>query len=193
MESSSVVHGRGCRSRGVGHHRTRQSALNCRLATSSAAVGSSSRTLGAEANFGAHGGCKNGAFWGTCQLRRSRQFLETTPYRVSSTEITGYLDSEPNVREICGIAQTNADEEPVYFRVKMVHGESGSPDKFGIIFPTAIRSPCVFLAMEALVAGSSSSINRILPTRGRIRLSTKPRCARTCRHPGRGRRRGEPD
>ena len=37
-------------------------------------------------------------------------FLETTPYRVRSTEITGYLDSEPNVREICGIAQTNADE-----------------------------------------------------------------------------------
>jgi hypothetical protein len=73
---------------------------------------------GAAANFGAHGGCKNGAFWGHVNYV-DHGFLET-PYHVSSTEITGYLEIAPNVRDICGIAQTNADEDPVYFRVRVV-------------------------------------------------------------------------
>ncbi len=89
-------------------------------------------TTGSEANFGAHGGCKNGAFEGHVNFVDHAGYLETTPYHVSSTEITGYINVSENVRDICGIAQTNADEQPVYFRVRMVHGESGSPDKFGI-------------------------------------------------------------
>jgi len=86
---------------------------------------------GAAANFGAHGGCKNGAFWGHVNYV-DHGFLET-PYHVSSTEITGYLEIEPNVRDICGIAQTNADEDPVYFRVRVVgDDESEAVEAFGI-------------------------------------------------------------
>ena len=76
---------------------------------------------GAEGNFGADGGCKNGAFWGHVNYVDHGGFLETTPYHVSSIEVTGYLEIAPNVRDICGIAQTNADEaEPVHFRVRLV-------------------------------------------------------------------------
>ena len=53
---------------------------------------------------------------------------------MSSLEITGYIEIAPNVRDVCGIAQTNADEpQPVYFRVRMVADEEpGTPEAFGI-------------------------------------------------------------
>jgi hypothetical protein len=88
----------------------------------------------AQANFGAHGGCKDGAFWGHVNFVDSGGYVETTPYHVRSVEITGYVEIEPNVRDICGIALTNADEvQPVYFRVRMVgDGENGRPEAFGI-------------------------------------------------------------
>lgn len=86
---------------------------------------------GAMANFGAHGGCKNGAFWGHVNYVDH----ETSPgYHVDSTEITGYLMDAPlpNARDICGIARTNHDET-VRFRVRMVdNGEPGTSDMFGI-------------------------------------------------------------
>jgi len=86
---------------------------------------------GAAANFGAHGGCKNGAFWG--HVNYVDHGVLETPYHVSSLEITGYLEIAPNVRDICGIAQTNADEDPVYFRVRLVgDGESEAVEAFGI-------------------------------------------------------------
>lgn len=86
---------------------------------------------GAMANFGAHGGCKNGAFWGHVNYVDH----ETSPgYHVNSTEITGYLIDPgiPNARDICGVARTNRDES-VRFRVRMVdNGEPGTSDMFGI-------------------------------------------------------------
>lgn len=86
----------------------------------------------AMANFGAHGGCKNGAFWGHVNYVDHG----TAPgYHVNSTEITGYLADplvDPNARDICGIARTNRDET-VRFRVRLVdNGEPGTSDKFGI-------------------------------------------------------------
>src|SRR5690348_8794770 len=58
----------------------------------------------ANVNFGAHGGCKTGAFWGNVNV------LDHTyrpPGRLKSTEITGYLmDAEfQSAGDICGIGE----------------------------------------------------------------------------------------
>src|SRR5438094_5842562 len=70
---------------------------------------------GARANFGAHGGCKNGDWWGHVNYVDHDAVPYTgskSPYHVDSTEITGYLmdGSFPNSRDICGVARTNAGE-----------------------------------------------------------------------------------
>src|ERR1700730_11705878 len=87
---------------------------------------------GKEANFGAHGGCKLGAFWGHVNY-----VDHTTEYHVDSIQITGYLTPSPgsNLRDICGMARTNngADPQPVFFRVRLIdNGEPGVADQFGI-------------------------------------------------------------
>jgi hypothetical protein len=87
---------------------------------------------GQKANFGAHGGCKNGEFWGHVNY-----VDHATGYHVNSVEITAYLaplgTSSP-VRDVCGKARTNRDDEPVWFRVRMAdNGEPGSQDLFGIL------------------------------------------------------------
>ena len=88
-----------------------------------------------KANFGAHGGCKHGAFWGHVNYVDHGGYLGTRPYHVNSIEITGYLmddASMPTTRDICGWARTNADEI-VRFRVRMEdNGEPGRDDRFGI-------------------------------------------------------------
>lgn len=92
------------------------------------------RDDGARANFGAHGGCKHGGFWGHVNYVDHGGFAGKTPYHVSSTEITGYLidPALPNARDICGVARTNAGET-VRFRVRMEdNGEPGVNDRFGI-------------------------------------------------------------
>jgi len=92
------------------------------------------RDDGARANFGAHGGCKNGGFWGHVNYVDHGGEFGVSPYHVKSTEITGYLiDPDfPNARDICGKATTNAGEE-VTFRVRMEdNGEPGRNDRFGI-------------------------------------------------------------
>ena len=89
---------------------------------------------GARANFGSHGGCKNGAFWGHVNYVDHGGFMGQRPYHVDSTEITGYLveSGYPNARDICGFARTNAGET-VRFRVRMEdNGEPGVNDRFGI-------------------------------------------------------------
>lgn len=84
----------------------------------------------AMANFGAHGGCKKGTFWGHVNY-----VDHNNDYHVDSTQITGYLTPFPgsNIRDICGIATTNQDEPPVHFRLRLIdNGEPGSADEFGI-------------------------------------------------------------
>jgi hypothetical protein len=90
--------------------------------------------LGAKANFGAHGGCKHGEFWGHVNYVDHGGFMGVTPYHVNSIEITGYMmdDVAPTGREICGFARTNAGET-LRFRVRMEdNGEPGRNDRFGI-------------------------------------------------------------
>lgn len=85
-----------------------------------------------KANFGAHGGCKNGQFWG--HVNYVSREGSNPPFHVRSTSITGYLidPAFPNARDICGTAVTNTDEN-VTFRVRMEdNGEPGGNDRFGI-------------------------------------------------------------
>ena len=85
---------------------------------------------GAMANFGAHGGCKNGKFWGNVN------FVDHgTGMHLDATEITGYLwdPANPNGRDICGWARVNYQADPVRFRVHLVdNGEPGVNDVFGV-------------------------------------------------------------
>src|SRR2546427_9008510 len=95
------------------------------------------RDDGERANFGSHGGCKNGGFWGHVNYVDHGGFNSADPYHVESTEITGYLfdPAHPNARDICGFARTNAGET-LRFRVRMEDNGEGSkasaPDRFGI-------------------------------------------------------------
>ena len=99
---------------------------------------------GKKANFGAHGGCKNGEFWGHVN------FVDhTTGYHVNSLEVTGYLtpNAGSNVRDICGIATTNGPEiQPVFFRVRVVDNGSGMADQFGIRLSTGYAVSTRFLS-----------------------------------------------
>lgn len=86
--------------------------------------------IGEHANFGAHGGCKNGDFWGHVNYV-DHAFPKL---HLNSTEITGYLDPFPpsNARDICGIARTDLFGA-VRFRVRLIdNGEPGNSDQFGI-------------------------------------------------------------
>ena len=86
---------------------------------------------GNRANFGAHGGCKNGEFWGHVNY-----VDHTNQFHMDSTRITGYLydPSYPNARDICGFARINDQPEEVMFRVRLVdNGEPGRTDKFGLV------------------------------------------------------------
>jgi hypothetical protein len=86
---------------------------------------------GPKANFGAHGGCKHGEFWGHVNYVDHGGSMGKTPYHVDSIDITAYLFVNATTRDICGSARTNAGEM-VQFHVRMVDGANGSPDRFGI-------------------------------------------------------------
>ena len=82
-------------------------------------------------NFGAHGGCKNGEFWGHVNY-----VDHTNGFHMDSTRITGYLydPAIPNARDICGWARINDQPQEVMFRVRLIdNGEPGRTDKFGIV------------------------------------------------------------
>jgi hypothetical protein len=85
---------------------------------------------GQRGNFGAHGGCKHGEFWGNVNyVDHENQF------HVKSTRITGYLfdPASPNSRDICGWARINDQPQEVMFRVRLTdNGEPGVNDQFGI-------------------------------------------------------------
>jgi hypothetical protein len=109
---------------------------------------------GKDANFGAHGGCKNDGFWGHLN------FVDhSTGYHVDSLDITGYLTPFPgsNIRDICGTATTNnpMDPQPVLFRVRLIdNGEPGVADQFGIRLSTGY-----FASTRLLNAGTHGGGN----------------------------------
>lgn len=89
---------------------------------------------GAKVNFGAHGGCKNGAFWGHVNVV---DHSYNPPGHLKSTRITGYLmdPALPNARDICGEGEVsvNGTRFTTRFRVRMEdNGEPGGADRFGL-------------------------------------------------------------
>ena len=89
---------------------------------------------GAKVNFGAHGGCKNGAFWGHVNVVHHGV---NPPAHLKSTRITGYLmdPAFPHARDICGegVVDGGAGSFSVRFRVRLEdNGEPGGDDRFGL-------------------------------------------------------------
>jgi len=89
---------------------------------------------GAQVNFGAHGGCKNGAFWGHVNVVHHGF---NPPAHLKSTRITGYLmdPAFPKARDICGEGEVDggAGNFTVRFRVRLEdNGEPGGDDRFGL-------------------------------------------------------------
>lgn len=89
---------------------------------------------GAKVNFGSHGGCKNGAFWGHVNVV---DHSTNPPGHLKSTRITGYLmdPAFPNARDICGEGEVtiNGGRFMTTFRVRMEdNGEPGGSDRFGV-------------------------------------------------------------
>ena len=90
---------------------------------------------GQRVNFGAHGGCKNGQFWGHVNVL---DHAYNPPAHLRSTSITGYLmdPAFPNARDICGtgVVDGGAGSFTVTFRVRMEdNGEPGiGKDRFGL-------------------------------------------------------------
>jgi hypothetical protein len=96
------------------------------------------RDDGGDVNFSADGGCKNEDFWGSLNV-----VDHNADFHMKSHEITGYLydPAEPNRRDICGWADTNAGIN-VRFRVTLVdNGEPGRNDEFGIVIDTLNQIP----------------------------------------------------
>ena len=82
-------------------------------------------------NFGAHGGCKNGEFWGNFNV-----IDHENNFQMKAERITGYLyDPEfPDGRDICGWARINTADNLVMFRIRLNDkGEPGKKDSFGIV------------------------------------------------------------
>jgi len=89
---------------------------------------------GDKVNFGAHGGCKNGSFWGHVNVV---DHSYNPPAHLKSTRITGYLfdPAFPNARDICGEGEVavNGGRFTMRFRVRMEdNGEPGGADRFGL-------------------------------------------------------------
>jgi hypothetical protein len=86
---------------------------------------------GKEVNFGAHGGCKKGEFWGNINV-----VDHGTGLHLDGLDTTGFFvpADDPSARDICGTATTNGSEpQPVYFRIRLTdNGEPGVADLFGM-------------------------------------------------------------
>src|SRR5258708_3393588 len=88
---------------------------------------------GQRVNFGAHGGCKNGQFWGHVNVLDHNY---TPPAHLRSTSITGYLmdPAFPNARDICGtgVVDGGAGSFTVTFPVRMEDNREPRirPDQF---------------------------------------------------------------
>ncbi|MBI3932752.1 MAG: hypothetical protein HY317_04995 [Acidobacteria bacterium] len=105
---------------------------------------------GNRANFGWHGGVKNGDWWGN-----GNYIDHGTGLHVRSTEVTGYVrigtdGTDPQTgqptgtRDVCGIATTN-QFGTVRYRVRMKdNGEPGRQDKFGISLFVDAGQPVYF-------------------------------------------------
>jgi hypothetical protein len=104
-------------------------------------------------NFGAHAGCRRGAFWGHVNVvDHSFQVDPNTGERgkFKSTEITAYFRPvDPNAhertRDICGRGVVTgaglADDVPVKFRARLEDNGQGGLDRFGLVLALESTPP----------------------------------------------------
>jgi len=116
---------------------------------------------GKKANFGVHGGCKNGDFWGHLN------FVDhANGYHVQSVAITGYVvapNGIQNARDVCGLAQTNNpnDPETVAFVVRLIdNGEPGGADQFGMKLSTSPQYSVPILPLGTARPGGNVQLHR---------------------------------
>ncbi len=103
------------------------------------------------ANFGVHGGCKNGEFWGNVNY-----VDHENQYHLKATRITGYLydPATPLARDICGWGRINDQAQEVMFRVRVVdNGEPGQKDTFGIVVDNWYSSGDRFYRVSSRLLG----------------------------------------
>lgn len=120
---------------------------------------------GYRANFGWHGGVKNGDWWGNGNYRDHgtglhARSIEVTGYVRQGTDGTDSKGRRTGTRDICGIATTDQYGD-VRYRVRMKdNGEPGRRDQFGIsLFKDG-----------ALVYGAYGSLGDPTPGGGNIQL-----------------------
>ncbi|TMH41804.1 MAG: hypothetical protein E6H56_06850 [Betaproteobacteria bacterium] len=112
-------------------------------------------------NFGAHGGCKHGQFWGHVNVL-DHSF--NPPAHLRSTNITGYLmdPAFPNARDICGegVVDGGAGSFTVTFRVRMEdNGEPGvGVDRFGV------RLSNGYLQSTRIISGGNIQLHKQNPS-----------------------------
>ena len=143
---------------------------------------------GAEGNFGADGGCKNGAFWGHVNyVDHGGSWRHAVPRE----QHRGY-GAISRSRRTCATSAASRRPTPMKrSRSVSVYGWSATERLelrrayLASVFPTAISSPCVDLGDGGPGGGSSSSINPIILRRRRSGIPTKPPCAQAWNHPSR--------
>ena len=135
-------------------------------------------STGKKANFGAHGGCKNGDFWGELN------FVDhANGYHVQSVQITGYgmnAGGNPNARDVCGVARTSDpnDPETVNFVVRLIdNGEPGSGDVFGMKLSNGYNVP--LLSLGAARPGGNVQLHKANASTVEYPLVTYGTCAFT--------------
>jgi hypothetical protein len=112
-------------------------------------------------NFGAHGGCKHGQFWGHVNVL---DHSTNPPGHLKSTSITGYLfdPAFPNARDICGtgVVTVNGGSFDVTFRVRMEdNGEPGTGvDRFGVRLSTG------YLQTTRIISGGNIQLHKPNPS-----------------------------
>lgn len=135
-------------------------------------------TPGTRANFGWHGGVKNGDWWGNGNYIDHGNGLH-----VHSTSVTGYVvaanyppdkNGHPRgTRDICGTARTQFGD--FLYRVRMRDlGEPGRDDAFGIALYSSPGTPPVYLAQGIPINGGNIQLHK--GNRSNTAPSTPPSC-----------------
>ena len=134
-------------------------------------------TNGARANFGWHGGVKNGAYWGNgnyiehSSLGVHVHSLQVLDYVcVVNCDVTTHKDT--GTRDICGEASVTSILGPynVYYRVRMRDsgepgaGNAGGNDAFGITLYDESNHQPVYFAQGVPISGGNIQLNKGNPS-----------------------------
>ena len=113
-------------------------------------------------NFGAHGGCKNGEFWGNFNV-----IDHENNFQMKAEQITGYLydPAHPEGRDICGWARINSQEQLVMFRMRLNdNGEPGTNDSFGIVLDNWYAPERFYKVSVRKLAGGNIQLHKANPS-----------------------------